>query len=163
MLQHSFIPNQIMMPANSNGSMPNGLDTQVFPPQPNQGMMRMQSAPEPHDNRRMSLKLFQDLSRDLMSNAQQQQQQQVPMPQQSMSSDVSMAGSTASVHDDPHNQNNMMGGDQLDHIFDDDIESVGEPVALEAASPYVQNGAIPADLAEGLLRSMFSGQVQFNN
>ena len=117
----------------------------------------MQSAPE-HDSRRMSLKLFQAISSDLMRS---QQASTSTVPPQSVSSDVSMAGSTASMHDDHHLQQHQQGvmGEDLDHIFDDDIESVGEPVALEAASPLVRNGAIPADLAESLLRTMLFGNA----
>jgi hypothetical protein len=96
----------------------------------------------------MSLRLFEDLSRELTSN---------PAQSQNTTSDVSMAGSNASMHD---NDQQDMIGDDLDHIFDDDIESIGEPVALDAASPFIKNnGPISADLAEGLLRSMFSSNA----
>ncbi|KAL3902650.1 MAG: hypothetical protein SGARI_005738 [Bacillariaceae sp.] len=68
-----------------------------------------------------------------------------------------MAGSNASVDgtDDNNVDTQYVEGEDLDHIFDDDIESVGEPVALEQASPFIRNPNISTDMAEGLLRSMF--------
>jgi hypothetical protein len=150
-LQRSFIPNQIIMPSVLNADSTYGLNGMGrFPAQQQQQqppLMRMRSAPT-QDSRRMSLRLFEDLSRELTSN---------PAQSQNTTSDVSMAGSNASMHD---NDQQDMIGDDLDHIFDDDIESIGEPVALDAASPFIKNnGPISADLAEGLLRSMFSSNA----
>lgn len=153
-LQSSFIPNQIMMPnvVSSGSNVGNNNATNQFgqftnPSQQQQQMqghsfLSPQAAPR---SRRLSLKLFQDLTMDLSSN-------RTAPTAGTGSCDVSMEGSTS--HNDSV-EDQYLQSEGLDHIFDDDIESVGEPVALEEASPYIRNPTISSDMAEGLLRSMF--------
>jgi hypothetical protein len=49
----------------------------------------------------------------------------------------------------------ILNEDDLDHLFDDDIESIGEPVALDQGSPFINNNkGIPPAMADQLLRNV---------
>mmetsp|Transcript_28019 Transcript_28019/g.46365 ORF Transcript_28019/g.46365 Transcript_28019/m.46365 type:complete len:438 (-) Transcript_28019:122-1435(-) len=116
------------------------------------------------NSRRLSVNLFQQVSDELLMG-----RRPAPTNSDSTTTMDDMACSNRSYSSSEPNftnanntnpmmidQDMLMGQvEDMDHIFDDDIESIGEPVSLEHASPYVKSESIPPDIADEMLRCMF--------
>jgi hypothetical protein len=132
----------------------NGMN--LFQQQP-QNSGGMNSNQVPSGLRRLSVNLFQQLSDDLLRNP-----PPPAMAESSLSSTGSLSNSNGLVNPSSTTygiammpSNSDMEENDMDHLFDDDIESIGEPVALEHASPYIRNDVIPQSIADEMLRHMF--------
>jgi hypothetical protein len=106
--------------------------------------------------RRLSVNLFQQVSDDLLRNP----PPQATLMAESSSPSTGPPSNNFIVNPNSTNYGNMMPSDSdmeehdLDHLFDDDIESIDEPVALEHSSPYIRNDAISPTVADEMLRHM---------
>ncbi|KAG7348653.1 HSF-type DNA-binding protein [Nitzschia inconspicua] len=158
-LQRTFIPNQVIVPEHlhSNHSSYSSTSSMMINSKNDNGDHNFSTGSVPKFNmdmqptetafRRLSLKMFQDLSRELSSSSNHPNDTVI----------------TPSSHDDlmmTNNDPNDMNEDDLDHLFDDDIESIGEPVALEEASPYIRQQTIPPAMADQLLHNIILLQQQ---